>query len=100
MIADRDVTIQFKTITKDAEGNKTVDYDDIATIRPISIQPYNSDLARKEYGLEKNVVIKLFCNPHPDLVLNNAILDGDDRYNIVHVANWGKHLEVLGELIT
>jgi hypothetical protein len=99
MIADRDVTIQSKTITKDAEGNKTVAYDDIATIRPISIQPYNSDLARKEYGLEKNVVIKLFCNPHSALVLNNVIQNGTNKYNIVHVADWGRHLEILGELI-
>lgn len=100
MIANRDITIQSKTVTKDTEGNTTVAYDDITTIRPISIQPYNSDLARKEYGIEKNVVIKLFCNPHSDLILNNVILDGDDiRYNIVYVADWGKHLEVLGELI-
>lgn len=99
MRANRDVTIQSKTIVKDAEGSTNVSYANVDTIRPISIQPYNSDLARKEYGIEKNVVVKLFCNPHSALVLNNAVLDGDIRYKIVHVADWGKHVEVLGELI-
>lgn len=99
MRANRDLKIQSKTVEKDSEGSTTVSYIDVDTIRPISIQPYNSDLARKEYGLEKNIVVKLFCNPNSSLVLNNAVLDGSTRYNIVHVADWGKHVEVLGELL-
>lgn len=98
MRTNKSVIIQTPTTTKDAVGGVTVVLNDVKTI-PVNMQPYSSELARREYGLDKNVVIKIFCVPDEVVKLNNVIVDGTQKYKIVHVMRWDKHYEALGEIL-
>jgi hypothetical protein len=93
------VTIKSKVISKDAEGITHTNYVEIKK-KYLSIQPYTSELAKKEYGFDKIVNARTFPEPDVDINENNIIeVSPTERYIIHPPLKYDSHYEVLLELI-
>lgn len=76
------------------EGGQIINYVGSSPVKRASIQPYSSELARKEYGLEIKVTALMFSNPNPLLKADNMIYVSEtEKYLITGVAPWINHYE-------
>lgn len=87
--ANGELTVYRKGITNSytLESEKI----DICTVKA-DIQPYSSDLARKEYGIEIGACYKVYCDNDTrlEIGLYCNVNGGSDEYVIKHTEHWEK----------
>lgn len=78
------------------EGEATV----VKTI-DCDVQPYNKELAYRDYSFEEDVKYRVFCDPNP-LIKNGTQVgyreqfkDEDTIFNIVKIVSWDGYWVVL-----
>lgn len=101
MFRDKEIDILEDTSYMDecgleVEGQVKV----IKTIRA-SVQPYNKELAYRDYSFAKDVKYRVFCEPEPLIKLGTPIAyqeqfkDEKTIFKVVKIVQWSRHWEVL-----
>lgn len=79
------------------------DYDDYENKYSVTVtgktdgdlQPYSSELARKEYGLDIECQYAFYCHKNDDIHLGVYLLHGELAYEVVNTAKWDMGCAVL-----
>lgn len=101
MFRDKEIDILEDTSYMDeyglqVEGEVKV----IKTIRA-SVQPYNKELAYRDYSFAEDVKYRVFCKPEQSIKLGTPIAyqeqfkDEKTILRVVKIAQWSRHWEVL-----
>ena len=77
----------FKVETSNNYSGEAKDIIELCTIKA-DVQPYGGGLARKEYGLEVNCQLRMYCKNHTDVKEGNYVQIDGKNYSIVYVAPW------------
>lgn len=92
------VKFNKKVFSKDEEGIISTSEMFIKN-KCVSIQPYNTTQAKKDYGLDLIVHARTFIKPDNDITINSVLeVSSTEKYDVVYIYKWDLHYEILLEL--
>lgn len=88
--------IKLKTINKDTGmGYSGKGFRKTFLTFPVDLQPYSSELARKEYGLSAEGIKWRCYTQKKGLVNGDYVQCGVERYVVLLVNDWENHSEII-----
>lgn len=59
------------------------------------IQPYSSELLKRDYGYDIKCTKRIFCDPDSELLLGMTVSDSHDTYKVVKIITWDDYWDVV-----